>query len=68
MPIKLSNKDHRKLNKSLDTVLEAYANNELSLIQARAILAHVITAATKDNEAEILTFMDEFSIQSWKET
>ncbi len=68
MPIKLSSKDHRKLDKSLDTVLEAYANNEVSLLQARALLAHVITAVTKDNEAEVLSFMDEFYMKRWKET
>ena len=67
MPINLSNKDHRKLDKSLDIVLDAYASNEVSLLQARSLLAHVITAATKDNEAEIISFMDEHYMKRWKE-
>lgn len=67
MPTSLSNKDHRKLDKSLDMILSSYANDEVSLLQARSILAHVITAATKDNEAEIRSFLDEHYMKRWKD-
>jgi hypothetical protein len=45
MPITLKYTDHRKLDQMIDSVFKAYANDEVSLAQAREAIAHVVTAA-----------------------
>ena len=44
----LSEEDHHTLDEYLNKVLDAYKNNEMSQLEARCELAHVISAAEKD--------------------
>lgn len=50
MALKLSKKDHSAMDDYINTILDAYKSGEISQLQARADLAHAITAAAIDNE------------------
>ena len=67
MPITLKYTDHRKLDQMIDSVFKAYANDEVSLPQAREAIAHVVTAAANDNEAEVRSWLEPERAAIWKE-
>ena len=67
MPITLKYTDHRKLDQMIDSVFKAYANDEVSLAQAREAIAHVVTAAANDNEAEVRSWLEPERAAVWKE-
>ena len=50
MAFKLTIRDHQTLDKHLDATLNAYKDGKLDLSQARASLAHLVTAGVIDNE------------------
>ena len=66
MTIDLTEKDHRALDQSLDTILKAYAAGEDSLPAARYALAHIITAACIENEGEVRSWLKPEILQNWK--
>lgn len=57
MAFKLSHKDHRTMDAHLASLLNAYKDGDLELSQARASLAHIITAAAIDNESEFKKYI-----------
>lgn len=67
MPITLKYTDHRKLDQMIDSVFKAYANDEVSLAQAREAIAHVVTAAANDNEEEVRSWLEPERVAVWKE-
>ena len=67
MPITLKYTDHRKLDQMIDSVFKAYADNEVSLAQAREAIAHVVTAAANDNEEEVRSWLEPERVAVWKE-
>ncbi|MBV9064320.1 MAG: hypothetical protein JO004_00965 [Methylobacteriaceae bacterium] len=58
MAFKLKTADHRQMDAFLDSILKAYKDGTLSLLQARASLAHLITAGVIDNEGEFKKFIE----------
>lgn len=64
--MKLSEKDHRALDATIDTILDAYKNDEVSLKAARGALAHVITAAAIGNETEVRGWLNPSTVENWK--
>lgn len=68
MAIKLTKKDHRGLDTLLDAVLTMYAKGEVSLGEARGVLAHVFTAAAIDNENEVNGWLNRPEVLAdWKQ-
>jgi hypothetical protein len=65
MTIKLSEKDHRAMDRMIDAVLDSYAKGEVSLGQARSVFAHVITAAAIANETEVRGWLKPETIVDW---
>lgn len=51
MALDLSESDHHVLDKYLNAILDAYKFGKVDQLDARAELAHTITAAAKDNPA-----------------
>ena len=47
--------------------LTAHAHGNVSLLQARAALAHVLTAAAIQNEAEVRAWLEPDRLARWKE-
>jgi len=45
----LTESEHRKLDQLIDTILQAYADEEVSLLQARSAIVHVITSLEIEN-------------------
>jgi len=67
MPIKLTEKDHDKLDDFLGHVLDWYKTDEITRAQAIGALAHVFTAAAKDNETEVKSWLQKPEvIERWK--
>ncbi len=46
MHLEMTETDHQNLDTLIDNVLNAHKNGELTLIEARAILAHLVCAAS----------------------
>ena len=65
MAIKLSKKDHKALDASLDMILKAYEAGEVTLGHARGALAHVITAAAIANEGELRGWLKPDTVAEW---
>lgn len=65
MAIDLSEADHNDMDSFLEFVLDAYANKEVSRLSAVAALAHVLTAAAKDNQGEVLAWFKPAQYQRW---
>jgi len=66
MTIKLSTKDQRAMDATLDTILEAYKSGEVSLLAARGALAHVLTAAAIGNETDVRGWLTPETLSEWK--
>ncbi len=67
MPINLSNKDHKDLDKLLEAILTWHVKGEVSTKDAIAVLAHVFTAAAKDNEGEVDSWLNKpDTLTEWK--
>lgn len=54
----LSEKDHDKLDKFVNAVLDGYCNGRLSQLDARADLMQVVAAAAKDNYSGVVPFCE----------
>jgi hypothetical protein len=52
MTIELSNADDRDLCVLIDTAIEAVGNRQMSLIEARSAIAHVVAAACRGKAGE----------------
>jgi hypothetical protein len=65
MAIDLTEPDHNNMDSFLEFVLDAYANEQVSRSQAVAVLAHVLTAAAKDNHSEVLAWFRPSQYQEW---
>ncbi len=44
--------DHNEVNKFIDALLSKFENGDITALTARSYLAHVITAAARDNYTE----------------
>ena len=51
----------------IDSVVKSYANDEVSLAQAREAIAHVVAAAANDNEGEVRSWLEPERVAVWKE-
>jgi hypothetical protein len=49
MALKLSEADHRALDRYLEEVLDAYKDGKIDLLMAREDLSHAVSAAAIDN-------------------
>lgn len=67
MAFKLLERDHRTMDRHLDAVLNAYKDGKITLGQARASLAQVITAAVIDNEGEFKRYISLDPIEIFKD-
>ena len=54
MPFKLTEKQHKELDRYLALVLDAYKDGAFSRSEAIGELAHVMTAAALDNNSELM--------------
>ena len=50
--------EHKLLTNFVDDILEAYREGKISLLVARADLAHVIAAAALDNEESVRSHLN----------
>ena len=50
--------NYHKLDNAIETVLDAYKDDQVTKIQAREKLAHVFTALLDGNKEEFATFLD----------
>lgn len=67
MSLKLTEADHRGLDKMLGTILDAFKNGDVSRSAAIGALAHVFTAAAIDNEGEVDSWLNKPEIiENWK--
>ncbi len=66
MAIKLSTADQERLNQTIDDILAAVVMTEVSSLQAREAIAHVLTAAAIDNENEVQDWLDPDRVRRWK--
>jgi hypothetical protein len=66
MALELSEADHRRLDKLLDNVLEAYAKEEVTLNEARGLLAHVFAGAAIDERRTLDDWFKPKSFTKWK--
>jgi hypothetical protein len=67
MPIALKERDRRKLDAMLDGVLTAHAKGEVSLLQARNVFDHILTATAKGNETAVRAWLEPEQLARWKE-
>lgn len=67
MTIELTENDHRWLGEIIDTILTAFAENEVSLSHARSAFAHLITAAAIGNEGEVRSWLTPERVALWQE-
>ncbi len=67
MAINLTEANHRAMNRLLDGILVAHSDGNVSLEQARAALAHVLTAAAIGNETELREWFEPERLQRWLE-
>lgn len=65
MAIELTEADHNAMDAFLEFVLDAYAEGEVSRSSAVAALAHVLTAAARDNHGEVLAWFKPDQYESW---
>ncbi|MBW9072404.1 hypothetical protein [Agrobacterium deltaense] len=67
MAITLKEKDHNKLDAFLGEVLDLYKSDEISKLEAIGAIAHVFTAAAKDNATEVNSWLhDPDVVKRWK--
>jgi len=66
MPISLSKADHKKLDVTINAILEAYGSGKASLGEARGALAHIIAAAAIGNESELRGWLKPDTVADWK--
>jgi hypothetical protein len=62
----LTESEHRKLDQLMDTILQAYADEEVSLLQARSAIVHVFTSLEIDNVAEVRSWLEPERVADWK--
>jgi hypothetical protein len=67
MTIELTENDHHRLDEIIDTILTAFAENEVSLSHARSAFAHLITAAAIGNEGEVRSWLTPERVAFWRE-
>lgn len=65
MAIDLSDADHDAMDGFLEFVLDAYAKGAVSRTSAVGALAHVLTAAAKDNNSEVLAWFKPAQYERW---
>ena len=66
MAIKLSTADQERLNQTIDDILTAVVMTEVSSLQAREVIVHVLMAAATDNVNEVQQWLDPDRVRSWK--
>lgn len=66
MAIKLSEKDHRAMNVTLDAILLLHSEGKVTLGEARGALAHVVTAAAIGNEGQLRGWLKPETVAEWK--
>ena len=68
MNLEMSESDHRAVDALLDGILEAYKNDEVTLGQAREVLAHLLYAGSvRDNPYEFRDWLKPERLSKWKE-
>lgn len=68
MQLDMTETDHRRLDALLDGILSAHKNDEVTLEQARAALAHVLCAAAVTNEPmEVRRWLEPDRLERWLE-
>ena len=66
MAIKLSTADQERLNQTIDDILAAVVMTEVSSLQAREAIVHILTATATDDENEVQDWLDPDRVRSWK--
>ncbi len=66
MAIKLSTADQERLNQTIDEILKAVVMTEVSSLQAREVIVHVLMAAAADNVNEVQQWLDPNRVRRWK--
>jgi len=67
MAMKFIKTDDKRLNQLIDSILSAVILTEVSPLQAREAIAHVLTAAAIDDEKEVRDWLDPERVGRWKE-
>jgi hypothetical protein len=68
MTIELTEDDHHRLDEIIDTILTAFAENQVSLSHARSAFAQLFTAAAIVNEGEVRSWLTPERVGFWKKT
>ena len=68
MPAELTAKDHAKIDRIVETVLQAHVQAEVSLLQAQYLIGHLIAAGARNDGAELREWIDHPErVTRWKE-
>lgn len=67
MAINLTNEDHNAMDGFLEFVLEAYKDGRVTKLNAVGALAHVLTAAAKDNDGEVMAWFRKEQYERWEQ-
>jgi hypothetical protein len=68
MPAELTAKDHAKIDRIVETVLQAYAQAEVTLLQAQYLIGNLIAAGARNDGAELREWIDDPErVNRWKE-
>lgn len=67
MSIKFTEADREMLDRMIEGILLAFDDEEVSLSQATAVIAHIVTAAATSIEMEVRDWLDPTRLVHWKE-
>ena len=66
MAIDLTNATHNAMDGFFEFVLDAYKDGRVSRSNAVGALAHVIAAAAKDNDGEVIAWFRKEQYERWE--
>jgi hypothetical protein len=66
MAMKLSTADQERLNQTIDDILAAVVMTEVSSLQAREAIVHILMATATDDVNAVKAWLDPELVRSWK--